>query len=71
VFRKDCEYRENLGRIVADMNRAMDEGGMWIWWLLNVSLRTQVSVTCLSHIANSFAQSMQNSPFLQAVFVGR
>lgn len=28
VFRKDSEYREILGRIVADMNRAMDEGGM-------------------------------------------
>jgi hypothetical protein len=28
VFRKDSQYRENLGRIVADMNRAMDEGGM-------------------------------------------
>jgi hypothetical protein len=28
VFKKDSEYREILGRIVADMNRAMDEGGM-------------------------------------------
>jgi len=28
VFKKDSEYREFLGRIVADMNRAMDEGGM-------------------------------------------
>ncbi|GLH16098.1 Tumor necrosis factor alpha-induced protein 8-like protein [Gryllus bimaculatus] len=28
VFRKDSEHRELLARIVADMNRAMDEGGM-------------------------------------------
>nr|CAD7401822.1 unnamed protein product [Timema poppensis] len=28
VFKKDSEYRDILGRIVADMNRAMDEGGM-------------------------------------------
>ena len=28
VFKKDSEHREILERIVSDMNRAMDEGGM-------------------------------------------
>ncbi|XP_063244431.1 protein salivary glands marred isoform X2 [Bacillus rossius redtenbacheri] len=28
MFRKDSEHRELLGQIVADMNKAMDEGGM-------------------------------------------
>lgn len=28
IFKRDSEFREHLGRVVADMNRAMDEGGM-------------------------------------------
>lgn len=28
VFKRNSEYREHLGRIVNDMNKALDEGGM-------------------------------------------
>jgi hypothetical protein len=70
VFKKDSEYREILGRIVADMNRAMDEGGMWIW-LLNLSLRTQVFAPHLSHNIDSFIQFTQNAPFNKTIFMRR
>jgi hypothetical protein len=70
VFKKDSEYRDILGRIVADMNHAMDEGGMWMWQF-NLSLRTRVFATHLSHNADSSVQFTQNAPFNKAIFVRR